>query len=307
MVKETAPDGPTPAPPAWRTVAADRTKRSRAAAQPGRGRGAGVRRAAATVASQPPARPRVVNPTLAEMIAGILRDRILSGELETALPRQEDLVAEFRVSPPSVREALRILQAEGLVTVKRGSVGGALVHVPRPAKVAYVLGMILQSRGAVLEDIGAAMGVMEPSCAASCADRPDRMTAVVPQLRAILEESRAALGDPHEYMRLSLRFHEELVAGCTNVTMTVMIGALDSLLSAHIHALARRDTSNGIFPEMESRQRSLEEHEALVEAIVRGDPIAAERLARGHLADPAWRTRILGRQRPIQAGVVRDS
>ncbi|HEX4579903.1 MAG TPA: FCD domain-containing protein [Candidatus Dormibacteraeota bacterium] len=258
-------------------------------------------------AREPVPRQRVVNPTLAEMIAGLLRDRILSGEIVTALPRQEDLVAEFRVSPPSVREALRILQAEGLVTVKRGSVGGALVHVPRPAKVAYMLGMILQSRNAVLEDVGAAMGIMEPACAASCAGREDRHSTIVPILRTVLEESRHTLEDPFEYMRLSLRFHEEIVAGCTNVTMTVMIGALDSLLSAHLQALARRDTSNGVFHDHSTRVRSLDEHARLLGAIERGDPAEAERLARTHLSDPTWRTRILGRDRRIQAGVVRDT
>ena len=251
-------------------------------------------------------RMRVVNPVLAEMIANMLRDRILSGQIVGTLPRQEDLVDEFHVSPPSVREALRILQAEGLVTVKRGSVGGALVHIPGPDRVAYVLGMILQSRNAVLEDVGAAMGIMEPACAASCAARPDRRATVVPALRDVVARSYEVIDDPFAYMRLAIEFHAEIVSGSGNHCVTVMLGALDALLSAHLQSLALRATRHGIFPDLDSRLRSHQEHVQLVDAIDAGDPSEAEKLLRLHLSDPAWRTRILGTDRPVRAGVVRD-
>jgi len=78
-------------------------------------------------------------PRLAEMVASALRDEILSGSLTEGdtLPRQEDLLADFQVSPPAVREALRILETEGLVSVRRGNVGGAVVHVPSARGVAW--------------------------------------------------------------------------------------------------------------------------------------------------------------------------
>ena len=91
-------------------------------------------------------------PRLAEMVADGLRERILSGELGDGdmLPKQDDLLAEFRVSPPSIREALRILETEGLITVQRGNVGGAIVHRPKPATAAYMLGLVMQSRSVQL-------------------------------------------------------------------------------------------------------------------------------------------------------------
>ena len=65
-------------------------------------------------------------------MASRLRNEILSGRLTEgdSLPRQEDLLADFKVSPPAVREALRILETEGLISVRRGNVGGAIVHLP---------------------------------------------------------------------------------------------------------------------------------------------------------------------------------
>ena len=46
------------------------------------------------------------------------------------------------MSPPSIREALRVLDTEGLVTVQRGNVGGAIVRAPQAGEVAYMLGLV---------------------------------------------------------------------------------------------------------------------------------------------------------------------
>ena len=75
--------------------------------------------------SELPRRARV-QPRLAELIASELREQILNGvHTNGLLPKQDDLVAMFGVSAPPLREALRILEGEGLITVRRGKVGGA--------------------------------------------------------------------------------------------------------------------------------------------------------------------------------------
>jgi GntR family transcriptional repressor for pyruvate dehydrogenase complex len=96
-------------------------------------------------------------PRLAEMVADVLRRRILAGQLAdgSMLPKQEELIDEFGVSKPSMREALRILETEGLITVQRGNVGGAIVHAPQASNAAYMLGLVLQSRSVSLYDVGA--------------------------------------------------------------------------------------------------------------------------------------------------------
>src|SRR3954462_298831 len=88
-------------------------------------------------------RAKLRQPRVAEMLADVLRDRILSGELADGdlLPKQDDLLEEFGTSKASAREAFRILETEGLVTVLRGNVGGAVVHRPKPETAAYMLGL----------------------------------------------------------------------------------------------------------------------------------------------------------------------
>src|SRR5918996_2342005 len=94
-------------------------------------------------------------PRVAEMVADILRARIVDGALGDGdlLPKQDDLLEEFRVSRPSIREAMRILETEGLVSVRRGNIGGAEVHAPKPSNAAYMLGLVMQSKHVRLGDL----------------------------------------------------------------------------------------------------------------------------------------------------------
>jgi DNA-binding FadR family transcriptional regulator len=130
-------------------------------------------------------RKQLRQPRLAEMVAAELRERILSGAIPDggSLPKHEDLLEEFQVSGPSVREAFRILETEGLITVRRGNVGGAVVHVPQPSTAAYMLGVVMQAHDVSLSDVAAALQKIEPLCVALCAARSFRKRTIVPRLR----------------------------------------------------------------------------------------------------------------------------
>ncbi|MDZ7791679.1 MAG: GntR family transcriptional regulator [Xanthomonadales bacterium] len=221
------------------------------------------------------------------MVADVLRTRILGGELADGdlLPKQEELLEEFEVSKPSIREALRILETERLITVQRGNVGGAVVHRPKPENAAYTLGLVLQSRTVALGDVGAALGHLEPICASLCAEREDRDTTVVPRLDALNDEAEAALDEEVAFTHHARRFHEELVASCGNETMILVIGALESLWSAHEQEWAERVSDEGTFPDAKYRKTSLKAHQRLARLIRSGDADAAARAARAHFAD----------------------
>ena len=123
-------------------------------------------------------------PRVAEIVASRLRDEILSGRLKEGdvLPSQESLFQEFGVSPPALREAIHILETDGLISVRRGNVGGAVVHLPSAARTAHMISMVLQTRAATPADVSEALLHLEPICAGMCAAREDRMTEVVPYL-----------------------------------------------------------------------------------------------------------------------------
>jgi GntR family transcriptional repressor for pyruvate dehydrogenase complex len=234
------------------------------------------------------ARARLRQPRVAEMMADVLRQQILSGELTDGalLPKQDDLLEEFGTSKASAREAFRILETEGLVTVLRGNVGGAVVHRPKPETAAYMLGLVLQSRDVQLADVGTALQYVEPLCAALCAGREDRATTVVPRLEAAHQRLVEAINANDEVASTpaSRLFHEELVKCSGNETMILVAGALESLWSAHEESWSQAATQQGRFPEPLLRKRALQEHEQLIDAITAGDIDRATRTARKHLS-----------------------
>jgi DNA-binding FadR family transcriptional regulator len=243
-------------------------------------------------------------PRLAELVASKLRNEILSGRLTEgdSLPRQEDLLADFKVSPPAVREALRILETEGLISVRRGNVGGAIVHLPTARGVAYMVSLVLQVQRTSLDDVGAAIRDLEPLCAAMCARRSDRNEEVVPVLQDLIQQQSDALGDNIAYNRGARRFHETMVQHCGNETMILVIGALESVWSAHERHVYQVNPD----PSPALRRSALRAHEKLVAAIEAGNADAAAQIARRHLDATQAFTMAAEQDHNVVAERVRD-
>ena len=138
---------------------------------------------------------RIRQPRVAEIVASQLRDDILSGRLKEGdvLPSQETLFSEFGVSPPALREAIHILETDGLVSVRRGNVGGAVVHLPSAERTAQMIGMVLQARSATPADVSGRCSTSSRSAPGMCAARDDRLTEVVPYLEAEIERADSAI------------------------------------------------------------------------------------------------------------------
>ena len=115
------------------------------------------------------------------------------------------------MSPPAVREAIHILETDGLISVRRGNVGGAVVHLPSAERTAHMIGMVLQSRDSTPADVSGALMHLEPICAGMCAAREDRLTEVVPYLEAEIDAQTAQFDDVARYVPNARRFHEALV------------------------------------------------------------------------------------------------
>ncbi len=230
-------------------------------------------------------------PRLAEMVAGALRDRIVSGDLADgdALPGLDRLVREFCVSPPSVREALRILENEGLITVRRGNIGGAVVHRPNADAAAYMFGLVLQAEQVPVVDLAAALGHLESLCARLCAARRDRRRAVVPNLRRLHRACEADIADAVAFEVACQRFHDGLVSLCGNRTVVLTVSALEWLWRQQQEGWAHRVSQLHEYPEPELRRSGLDAHAAILDAIGRGDPEDAARAAREHLEHPRIR------------------
>jgi DNA-binding FadR family transcriptional regulator len=226
---------------------------------------------------------RVPQYRIAETVAAELRTRILDGDGDYRLPTQDQLVTEFGVSYPSIREALRILETEGLVTVRRGNVGGAEAHRPDESSAAYHLGLALQARRVTLDDLAAGLRVMEPLCAAECARRVDRESVVIPALAENLKKSAEVTGDGVAFTRAARDFHDILVAFTPNATTRHVVGSLVALWSAQEQAWAEVMTRRGEYPSKAEAARAVRAHQRITDEIEAGHAAEAERIARVHL------------------------
>lgn len=235
-------------------------------------------------------RDRIPQLRIAESVAAELRTRILLGQGEDAyrLPTQDRLMEEFGVSLPSIREAIRILETEGLVTVRRGNVGGAEVHQPDETSAAYHLGLVLQGGRVGLGDLARAIQLLEPMCAAACARREDRATEVVPLLTANVEACATLVNSGKEFADVAREFHRLVVALVGNATIRHVVGSLVTLWLAQEQTWAELLNSRGEYPPEEFDDRASEalaEHRKLIDAIAAGDATRARDIAHAHLAE----------------------
>ena len=223
----------------------------------------------------------------AEIVADELRQQIIDGKLADGdlLPGQKQLVEHFNVSLVSVREALRILETEGLVSVRRGNRGGAVVHAPAKSSAAYMLGLVLQSDSVPMADLRIALKELEPSCAALAALRPDRATTLVPELVKSNELLADNLDDPEKFSEIGRDFHHVLAHGCGNHTMIVVMGSLEALWTSQEGEWFGRAREANAFPAPAKRRAELNAHVKITEAIADGDVDRARRLAYKHIGD----------------------
>lgn len=224
-------------------------------------------------------------PLAGEVVAATLRRMILNGELKDGdrLPRQEDLLRAFNVSHPSLREGLRMLEAEGLITVRRGKVGGASVRVPKAGGISYSFGMVLQAEQVPLTDLADALSSLEPICFGLAASSPDRKDVLVPLLNESCDKLAELVPDPVEFTVAAREFHELVVDNCGNNTMRLAVGALTRLWSYHEEGTIDMHHSAGRSSPVSKRREVVKTHRLLTERISEGTVDRCQQLATVHL------------------------
>jgi GntR family transcriptional regulator, transcriptional repressor for pyruvate dehydrogenase complex len=217
-----------------------------------------------------------------QQIADELRAMIVSGELSEgdSLGREPELVERFGVSRPSLREALRILEAENLITVVRGVHGGVIVHEPDERMTARTASLVLAARNVSLADVFEARALLEPLAArANASDRSRRAAAA--ELRALIARQEDAIEDPERFAVANAAFHQRLVSLGGNQTLAIVAEMLDEIVVRAVTAVSKAGDAMG---SLSVRRRGLRSQRRLLELIEAGDANAAEEHWRAHMA-----------------------
>ena len=218
---------------------------------------------------------RVHVPKASDVLASELRERILRGEFPegSALPPERELVTQTGMSRTTVREALRILEVQGLVRIKTGRSGGAFVERPGEESIASSVGLLIRGGRIRMAALLETREGVEPVCAKLAAkyrtsddlDRLDRANDAIAVEGGSLTDFLEANVDWH--VGVALATHNELLTGFMRA------------LSGAIYA----STDNQGFIDADVRRTTLRAHRTITEAIRAQDPNAAVRRMNRHV------------------------
>jgi DNA-binding GntR family transcriptional regulator len=193
---------------------------------------------------------------LYEQVAEHLRERIFAGELKPGEWIDElKIAAEYGISRTPLREALKVLQSEGLVDIK----------VRRGAYVA-------ESSAKQLRDIFHLMALLESDAAYTVAAKADPQ--VVKELQTIHAELKRSIKDRRQFFLCNEQFHEQLLHAAGNEIALEIIRDLRKKMKFNRHHSLHKEGRI---------EASFEEHDALMNALAEGNASAAKELMQRHI------------------------
>jgi GntR family transcriptional repressor for pyruvate dehydrogenase complex len=215
-------------------------------------------------------------PKMAEVVAEYIRRDIVTGVLKegSSLPPAAVLIERFGVSKPTIREALRILESETLIEVRRGA-GGARVRLPNEAAAGRSVGILLQLDQTTLADVSQARITFEPPLAGALARSWDDED--MAKLQAGIERSRGVLSDPYAFAESQSDFHQLVVTLAGNRTLALMARLLNEVIRRHETAVNKDKEHDPL------RVAALEEHIDFVKLLEGRRAVEAEAFWKEHL------------------------
>jgi GntR family transcriptional repressor for pyruvate dehydrogenase complex len=221
----------------------------------------------------------VRSPKTAELVAGTLRRMVVDGKLKEGdfLPHEAELMTHFQVSRPTLREAVRVLESERLVEVRRGSRTGARVRVPGPEIVARPAGLLLELSGATVADVMTARTVIEPAAAKLLAD--EGTEAGREELAGLVADIPSAWA-AGEFARATANFHRRMVELSGNATLAMIAGMLHEITERH--TVAAVHDADDVVPKAQYN-KLLRSYRRLADLVVAHNGVEAEAHWRRHM------------------------
>ncbi|NEK95180.1 FadR family transcriptional regulator [Modestobacter muralis] len=217
---------------------------------------------------------------ISEVIVDQVRMLIRQGQLVAGnrLPSERELCERFGVSRVTVREALRVLEANGLVEIRVGARGGAFVTAPSSRLVGEGIVDLISLATISAVEVTEARMVFELGIVPLVCERATE--ADISALYQICDQSRAALEGDYP-LELSAAWHTRYAAAAHNRAVSMLVESLHEPLVRSLERARKTAPTHG--------RHGVEEHRLLVDAITERDVEAATELMRTHLRRTADR------------------
>lgn len=223
----------------------------------------------------------------AELIARELRNQIIRGDIpeDASLPSEAELMATFCISRPTLREALRILESDSLITIQRGAQGGAVACKPGPDLAAKHFGLVLQTQDTSVADVFRARQLIEPPAVRLVVEKaykkgPKLLSDIVEQQQQAIVKRDIALARHY-----TTRFHEGIIRLTENKTLLLITQILNEVYYRHMSAeYMAADDIRSESETLKACQLSVKAHQHLIKLISSRDSDGAATYWRDHLA-----------------------
>lgn len=232
--------------------------------------------------------PALVRPQkLCDVIAEHVRTQIVRGELSPGdtLTLEADLLKKFQVSRPTLREALRVLESEGLIKLGRGARRGATVLAPSIRTAAKHSALYLATHGTTVGEVHQVRTMIEPSLVALLAERPGKEC--LQAFRACAEMQHDAIEAKNYEAAISSldELHRLMIKYTENRALGLLAGVLGNIPAVAL----RQPLMSGSEATRRTLQRRLkkavEAHRQLVELVAAKDPARAEAFWHSYMVD----------------------
>src|ERR1700739_2636864 len=151
-----------------------------------------------------------------DLVAYIIESRLPPG---ARLPHEKEMIEQLGVGRTSLREALRILETRGVVTIKSGPGGGPVVRHPQPTDLTEAFKLILQFQRGTMTELLDARVWLEPITARMAAQNVTRNE--IARLREINGEIAADIDTEEKIVDANRRFHSVIASSTANIVVQV--------------------------------------------------------------------------------------
>lgn len=217
-------------------------------------------------------RPQKTATLLAQRIVGEIADRGLAPG--TPLPPERDMLETYGVARGTLREALRFLEIQGVVTIKTGPGGGPVVERPESRHFASTIAMMLQLTHTSFSSVLEARVVLEPTLARKAAERisDEELEALHGSLAAMREH----MDDVDFFLAENERFHSIVAQAAGNAVFALIISSLNWICDG---------TALGVEYPVAARESVCREHARIYDAIAARDPDRSAVAMAVHIGD----------------------
>jgi DNA-binding FadR family transcriptional regulator len=209
------------------------------------------------------------------VVARGLRTAILAGRFDGGFPPEPELARQLGISRHRMREAIRLLEAEGLLSVRSGRNGGISRTQPREEVLARSFVNLLAHRQTPVTDVYEARIQIESSCAALAAERATE--ADLAELDAVTASWEAADAAGRAETDWNSVFHLAVARAAHNETLLLIMNSLEHLISGMDRRVANADVFGPL------QDEGTRAHRAIIRAIKAGDGAQAREFMRRHL------------------------